>query len=435
MKKGTLLFTLTLLISISLSRSGFSQGSCYSDQSDFYWKINESLYGSKRLSDCHPGAYYNCHGFVISYFENGCTAPSWISTQVPAPYTCPNSQGVKSASAFQNSGKYVQVCTESTANIAFYELVLGDSHSAVKEVTGGGAVIKYLSKYGSDGPLVAHNLTGSWYHLTGRVVNSQVQFWSYLGLISGNPNIVGLNPVTFNVYNIPGVNYSWSIPTGFNKIYISSGANQSSVTLTPTHSGTAVLRLNVSSSCGSVKTQEITLNIQTNVCLEGTFNNAGNNGQNLNTLNRVSVGGVSATVTCPNATSFTWQRTSGNISGWIAYGATVSFTMTSGGSISFSVTARNGSTTLSTRNVTFHNFGSFRTYPNPSTTSLAVDLNQELDFGIVIESFDGSFKREVPKYKGGSAIDISDLEAGDYVLSIFFEGKLIHKRRVLVSRN
>lgn len=338
-------FVLSFLLVINLFISAFSQGNCWSDQSDSYWKISESLYGSKRLSDCHPSAYYNCHGFVISYFENGCTAPSWIGNQLPAPYTCPNSQGIKSASAYQNNGKYVQVCSESVANVAYYELI-GDSHSAVKEVIGGGAVIKYLSKYGSDGPLVAHNLAGSWYHLTDKVLNTPVQFWSYVGPIAGNSNIVGLSPRTFSVNNISGVNYSWLIPSGSSKIYISSASNQSTVTLTPTHSGTATLRLNISSACGSVKTQEITLNIQTNVCLEGTYNNAGNNGQNLNTVNSVSTGGVSATVTCPNATSFTWQKTSGTINGWIASGATASFTMTSGGSISFSVTAKNGSTTL-----------------------------------------------------------------------------------------
>ncbi len=433
MKKCILLFA--LLSGIILTNKGFSQGSCYFDPSDSYWKISESLYGSKRLSNCHPSAYYNCHGFVISYFENGCTSPSWIGAQLPAPYICPNTQGVKSAGDYKNSGKYVQVCSESAANIAFYELVQGESHSAVKEVTAGGQVVKYLSKYGSDGPLVAHNLTGSWYHLTGRVLNSPVQFWSYVGPISGNPNIVGLSPRTFTVNNIPGVNYSWSIPGGSNKIYISSGSNQSTVTLTPTHSGTAILRLNVSSSCGSVKTQEITLNIQTNVCLEGTYNNAGNTGQILYTVNSVLVGGVSATVSCPNATSFTWQKTSGNINGYMASGATVSFTMTSGSSISFLVSAKNGLTTLATRNITFYNFGSFMVYPNPSSTSLSVDLNEELEFGIVIESYDGLTKREVSKYRGGSAIDISDLKSGEYVLSIFFEEKLVHKQRVIVSKN
>lgn len=120
----------------------FSQG-CYSDQSDLYWKISESLYGSKRLSDCHALAYYNCHGFATSYFENGCTAPSWTSGQIPAPYTCPNAKGVTSASAFRSSGKYVQVCSEVTANIAYYQFIQGD-HSAVKESLGNG-VIKYLS--------------------------------------------------------------------------------------------------------------------------------------------------------------------------------------------------------------------------------------------------------------------------------------------------
>jgi len=432
MKKSVL----SLVLVFNIFISAYPQGSCWPDQSPEYWKISETLYGSKRLSECHTSAYYNCHGFIISYFENGCTTPSWISGQVPAPYTCPSSQGIKSASAYQNSGKYVQVCSETSANIAYYKFSQGD-HSAVKEVTGGGSLVKYLSKYNFDGPLVAHNLTGSWYHLTGQenIPPSPIEFWSYIGSISGNSNIVGLSPRTFSVNNISGVNYSWSIPSGSNKIYISSASNQSTVTLTPTHSGTATLRLNISSACGSVKTQAITLNIQTNVCLEGTYNNAGNNGQNLNTVNSVSTGGVSATVTCPNATSFTWQKTSGTINGWIASGATVSFTMTSGGSISFSVTAKNGSTTLATRNVTFYNFGSFLVYPNPSATSLSVDLNEDLEFGLFIESLDGSTKREVSKYKGGSSIDISDLKAGDYVLSITFEGKLIHKQRVIVSKN
>jgi hypothetical protein len=109
--------------------------------------------------------------------------------------------------------------------------------------------------------------------------------------------------------------------------------------------------------------------------------------------------------------------------------------MTSGGSISFSVTAKNGSTTLASRNVTFYNLGSFMVYPNPSATSLSVDLNEDLEFGLVLESLDGSTKREVSKYKGGSAIDISDLKSGDYVISIYFEGKLVNRQRVIVSKN
>lgn len=434
MKNGVLLFA--LFFGIFFSIKGFSQGSCYFDISDSYWRISESLYGSKRLSDCHANAYYNCHGFVMSYFENGCTAPSWTSNQIPAPFLCPNSQGVKSASAYQNSGKYVQVCLEAEANIAYYQFIQGD-HSAVKQVTGGGAITKYISKYNFDGPLVAHNLNGSWYHLTGqqKIPPSPIEFWSYVGPITGNPNIIGLSPVSFTVNNVSGVNFSWSITNGSNKIYVSSASNQSTVTLTPTHSGTAILRLNISSACGSVKTQQITLNIQTNVCLEGTYNNSGNNGQNLNTVTSVSVGGVLSTVTCPNATSYTWQKTSGNINGWIASGATVSFTMTSGNSISFSVNAKNGSSIIATRNITFFNFGSFMVYPNPSSTSLSIELNKDIEFDLLLENLDGSTKMEVSKYRGGSLIDISDLKKGDYVISIFFEGILVNKQRVIVSKN
>ncbi len=50
---------LVLILSIFLNWNfGFSQAVCFSDQSNSFWKINESLYGSKRLSDCHMGAKY-----------------------------------------------------------------------------------------------------------------------------------------------------------------------------------------------------------------------------------------------------------------------------------------------------------------------------------------------------------------------------------------
>ncbi len=413
----------------------FSQGSCYADQSDFYWKISQSLYGSKRLSDCHPNAYYNCHGFVMSYFENGCTDAGWSKNQIAAPYSCPNNQGIKSAGSYQNSGKYVQVCSEANANIAYYKFVRGD-HSAVKEVSAGGSIIKYLSKYNFDGPLVAHNLTGSWYHLDGQetVPPTPVQFWSYVGPILGNPNIVGLSQKTFNVNNISSVTYSWSIVSGNSNINISSASNQSSVTLTPTHSGTAVLRLNVSSACGTVKTQQITLNIQTNVCLEGSYNTGSSSGQHLYTVNSVPVGSVTATVTCPNATSYTWQKTSGTINSWFASGANVSFSMTSGGSITFSVTAKNGATTLATRNVTFYNYGSFMVYPNPSTTSLSIDVNKDIPFTVVLQSFDGPTRAEIQNYYGESKIDISTLKPGEYVLYIYHGDEIINQQRIIINK-
>ena len=290
----------------------------------------------------------------MSYFDASCTEPNW-NNQVATPYTCPNPTGPKTHIEWQNSGRYVKVCTESVANIAHYHIPDGDTHSAVKEILPNES-IKYISKYGCLGPLVEHNLTGSYYHLSGQYSNITHQFWSYVGYIQGSTTITGTSPVTFSVNNISTVIYSWSIVSGYSNINIFSGSNQYAANLIPTHSGTAVLQLNISSACGSVKTQQIILNITTNVCLEGTYDNAGIYKQILNTTNHVSVGGVFIRVSCPNSTSITWQKTSGNINGYFPPGPTTSFDMTSGGSISFLVTAKNGSTTLATRNITFYNY-------------------------------------------------------------------------------
>lgn len=411
------------------------QATCYSDQSDSYWKISVSLYGSKRLSNCHTNAYYNCHGFVRSYFENGCTSPSWTSGQIAAPYTCPNQQGNRTVADYQSSGKYVQVCSETNANIAFYKFK-DDNHSAVKEVTGGGAITKYLSKYGLDGPLVAHNLLETWYHLTGKdnTPPTPVQFWAYVGSISGNSNINGLNSVAFSANSVPTVNYSWSIVDGHSNIYISSNANQSTVILTPTHSGTAILQLSISSACGLIKTQQITLYIQTNICLEGNYHVSGGINQNLNTANNTLAGNVSATVTCPNANSFTWQKTSGSINSFYTIGANVQFTMFSGGSISFLITAKNGTNTLATKNVAFYNYGSFRVSPNPATTFFTIDINEDILFKIVLQDFNLQVRKEINNYRGKSTIDVSTLREGEYAIHIYHDGELINKQLLMISK-
>jgi hypothetical protein len=85
----------------------------------------------------------------------------------------------------------------------------------------------------------------------------------------------------------------------------------------------------------------------------------------------------------------------------------VTFNMVSGGSISFSLTARNGTTVLATRNVSFFNFGSFSLYPNPSSNKLAIDLNPDLKFDLVLQGLDSKIKSEIFKYSGGQEIDIS----------------------------
>jgi len=411
--------------------SSYSQAGCYSEQPDSYWKIGLTQYGSKKLSNCDPAAYYNCHGFVIAYLENNCTAPGWNNPFIPT-YSCPNSQGIKAPSDYQNSGKYVQVCNESDGDVIFYDLSVDGDHSAIKENLGGGQ-IRYLSKYGPDGPLVAHKRDSSFYHLNGLVIGAP-QFWAFVGRVLGSTQIVGTSPVTFSVPTKPGVTYSWSLVEGLSKVFISGGANQSTVTLTPTHSGTAKLRLTINSVCGSPRSQEISLNIQTNVCVEGAYNLGGNTCLNLNTTNQVGIGNLTSTVTCPNVTSFTWQRTSGSITSFSTSGPYVNFNVVSGGSISFLITAKNGATTLASRNVSFFNFGSFRLYPNPSSSKFTIDLSEELRFNLSIESLNSKFRMEVKDYQGGNEVDISQLESGEYIINISYEGKVVKQERLWVTK-
>lgn len=75
------LFLLTLFASPCFSQSF----SCFAPTDDLYWNIG-SQYGSKRLSECSLSADYNCHGFVMAFFEVPCAAPSW-NFPSPNPYT------------------------------------------------------------------------------------------------------------------------------------------------------------------------------------------------------------------------------------------------------------------------------------------------------------------------------------------------------------
>jgi len=411
------------------------QSGCYWNQTNSYWHIG-SAYGSSRISYCNPN--YNCHGFVVAYFENKCR-PAYDHYITP-PYSCPYDRIAEDpgddailTDAWKTTGKYARVCNEADANVVSYDIQnYFGGHSAVKiDIPGGG--IKYMSKYGNDGPLVLHNLNGSHYHYLEANVDS-THFWTYIGGINGNEYITGTNPTNYSVINKSGVSYSWSIVSGYTNIYISSGSSQSSVTLTPLHSGTAVLRLTSSSNCGS-QSQQITLTIQTNICLEGTYDNAGMYGLNLNTTNSVATGSVSATVTCPDATSYTWQKTSGNLS-YYASGANVYFTMTSGSSISFNVTARNSSNTvLGSRSITFYNYGSYMASPNPASTSFKIDVIGGVALTVVLyDLHDNSIVQKTREYKARSSIDVSSIAPGTYILKIYRGDKMVKEQRLKISR-
>ncbi len=417
-----------LLFAIILG-SNKSEAQCFPDQSDTYWKIGSGL-GSSRVSDCNPS--YNCHGFTMSYFENSCQ-PSPFNYITPA-YSCPViPQGIK-GTEWKTNGKYARVCTEADANIAYYEggsAILG-GHSAVKVVQSG--TTKYISKYGADGPLVSHNLNGSWYHNDNNGTNrvTSTEFWTYIGSIVGSETIIGTGNQSFSVLSGTGLSYSWSLISGGEHIYISSASNLNTVTLSPLHSGTAILQVTVSSGCGSI-TQQKNLSIQTNICLEGTFRNNSSTVKNLNTSNSVSAGWVDCTVTCPNAASYTWQRTSGTIS-YYSSGNFLSFNITSGASVSFNVVARNSSNAiLGNRNISFYNFGSFAASPNPASTSLKIDALEDAPLFVTISNLKDNSVKEIRNYKGKSTIDVSDLRDGEYVVKIYLEGKLVNEERIRIA--
>lgn len=328
----------------------------------------------------------------------------------------------------------LRVCAEADAKIAYYEGGAGilGGHSAVKVVQNG--TTRYISKYGNDGPLVSHNVNGSWYHNDNNGVNRVIstEFWTYIGEIKGNPFITGISNQSFSILSGSGLTYSWSVISGGEHIYISSANNLNAVTLSPLHSGSAILQVTVSSACGSI-TQQKNLTIQTNICLEGTFRNNSSIVKNLNTGNSVSAGWVDCTVTCPNATSYTWQRTSGTVS-YYSSGNFLSFNITSGASVSFNIVARNSSNViLANRNISFNNYGSFAASPNPASSSLKIDALEEAPLSISITNLKDNSVKEIHNYRGKTDIDVSDLKDGEYLVKTYLEGKLVNEERVRIA--
>ncbi len=419
-----------LLMLLAFSSNSFtakSQCACNPNQSDSFWHIGYN--NSRRVSDCaNSSACYNCHGFVMSYFEKGCK-PGMYSFYNP-PYTCPASQGIESDLAWKTNSKYLKVCNEGNADIVYYPTIVPGGHSAVK-IGIENNVFRYISKYGDDGPLVNHNLTGTYYHAENQV-NGPNEYYIYTGAITGNTNIVGTGNKTFSVLNKPGVTYYWFI-TGSNAV-ITGSNNKNSVTITPTHSGTVKLTLRTSSSCsGGYKEQHITLNIQTNICLEGTYSDANGGGKNLYTTNNVPAGYVTESVTCPNATSYIWQRTSGSLN-YYANGSNLSFTMTSGNSISFNVQAKNGSIVLANRSITFYNNGSFLIYPNPASESFQIAVKENESYFVIIYDQDKNILKKEVSYSYNSKIDVSSLKPGNYFIEVLRDKEVLHQGRIQIAR-
>lgn len=108
--------------------------------------------------------------------------------------------------------------------------------------------------------------------------------------------------------------------------------------------------------------------------------------------------------------------------------------MFSGGSISFLITAKNGTNTLATKNVAFYNYGSFRVSPNPATTFFTIDINEDILFKIVLQDFNLQVRKEINNYRGKSTIDVSTLREGEYAIHVYHDGELINKQLLMISK-
>ena len=335
-----------ILIELFCNSIVFSQ--CGDDE---YYHIGGQ---SKRLVyNCNNT--FHCHEFVRLYFESSCPKPTWytplnsICSWNPAQYEFPNTN-------YWDLNTYIKV-DEQYANIARFESY-GTDHSQVKDSQ---YPWKYISKYDKQGPVVGHNLRSSYYDI--ERPDGDYTFYFYLGPITGNPTITNANPVYFSVINNSSVDYEWDVIQSGSIVSLSSGSSPNTIKVTPLESGSVTLQLEAKEDIiGSQVNQSINLSVQQlpppppPPLLSGTYDNAGIYNQTLLTTNRVSVGGVFIRVSYPGATTYTWQKTSGNINGYFVPGPTASFNMTSGGSITLLVTAKIGSVTLTSKYITFYNY-------------------------------------------------------------------------------
>jgi hypothetical protein len=246
----------------------------------------------------------------------------------------------------------MQVADSFHANVIRYQTTGagGIDHSQVRDSQ---YPYKVISKYDNLGPVVGHNLLHSKYEYANP--NGTYSYYFYVGPINGDTTISSVCPTSFSVNGNTGIVYKWSITSGSSNVIIVSGSSTNSVSVRALQNGIAKLQLEERVGNLPKRYQQVSLHVDIPTSLSGTYDNAGIYYRCIQTTNRISVGGVAVRVYCPNATTYIWQKTSGNINGYFPPGPTISFSMTSGGNITFLVTAKNGSTTLTSRTITFYN--------------------------------------------------------------------------------
>ena len=305
--------------------------------------------------------------------QSNCTGCYFVSAVGPCSgsynYTCPG-YGSNSAGSYScyhyaryravNSnpfpGLYDNLCNYSGSDISSAaDFIRVPSTTAQFAYTSGHANVRngsgtYTCKVNNDLPIL-HDYQVSCF-------GSVIMYMEYFGLIANN----GSN--NFSVRNVSGLTYQWTISPSCASL---TGANTSSVTVSPEFTGTYTLTLKSwhPTFPSNFKTQSINVNFTVNNCqLKGKYQNSSGL-YCLSTYNLVNTYSTNITVFCATSGStISWTKTSGAGSMSSTSGSTNTVYLNAGQSISMDVVARLGSTVLSSRTLAF-NRGAFREGGHP----------------------------------------------------------------------
>lgn len=378
---------------------------------NFWAGVLNGLPDAAAIAPCE--ADYNCHGFVRSYFQHNCQ-PNPYSYY--SAYTCPD--GVYNG--FQNYNRYIEICNESNCDAVQYNTGLPGGHSAVKVNN-----YFYISKWGADGPLVRHKLDQVWQGYQ----TSNKDYYAYIGDIQGSTSTLTGNR-TFSIGSNPELTYTWYTYNA--ELLISGSATQSSVTVSANGNGSVTLYCTIASPCSSSITKSVSFSVSngTNSCthINGTYSASGSTNNTLHTLNNVSSGAVSVSVSCTSTNSFTWVKTSGNVGYWYSYnnGKNLSFYLYNNNSVSFKVTAAGSGIQ---RTVTFYASGGW--LKAEETTAQISPRGEGTSFQQDHSAFKPNQNQKVRLYpnpsNGAIRLNIPDYLAEQPYQIIRLDGKLIRR--------
>jgi len=411
------------------------EGNSQSCGDNGFWKIG-SQFGTERLSsNCGD---FICHGFAAAYWEYGFTTGSSLNTTNPGnvnvktQYT--QSGGGPTETYFRDSSLYEQVCGQSLSNVdvVTQKFNIADGfHSLVRD-RNTTFNPKFISKYGSESPVIRHNYDSTWYELNNASKTEPDKNYVFLGKLKTEYYVPKGQIKPISLLSKPGATYSWSIigPTGV--VSFTSGTNAASVSLRGDSFGTTQVKVTVSGCSGIPPKEQIITIIVPAVTISGTYTTSNSTNHTLGNGNQVPSGNVSTyLISTPGVTSYGWQRYQGNLPFW-SHTNQMHFTMQSGNYVSFKIYEISSSNdTLAVRNVTYYNFGNFSLYPNPSSSTVSIKSDYKGTMDLEIIPLSMSSKIRGFKITADEKVDIQDLPKGDYLVRVKIGEDVVLESRLM----